>query len=423
MTLMLTGCGSKPERPGGLASVVQGQSRVSAAGGRWEARSQPLRLRGGEPPQLTLVSGVPGRRLVYLKQPDRRRYTYRLLGETFTRALTVAGDAHRPVVSGTRWAATTVERVPGGLRGYEMTLFVGDVSSGRVLRRLSVARAQDLEYGEVAISPRGDVAVLWFRPRPGRDGTGDFPDAVVSVLGAGQRSLSPAQVLTRDVPILNIRPYYHAAMAFGPDGDLVIAEDDTDLRVRVRSAGGTLGARRRVTGRVDVLPVVTADGRVIIAWLQSRNEAVLATARLRGGPFGRPQPLRTGGGGVADRITSLKQVSNTVAWSTKTQTWIADVRADGRLGPRHTRAGELEALATAPDGRVLVVTDVGHERLLRAHLRPAGAATFEAPEPIPGTANAFDVLAEFAPRTGAPVVTVQYDLPSHRPALTTAARR
>jgi hypothetical protein len=91
----------------------------------------------------------------------------------------------------------------------------------------------------------------------------------------------------------------------------------------------------------EVAISVTADGRVIVTWLQSRTEAVLATARLSGGPFERPQPLRTGGGGVADRITSLKQVSNTVAWSTKTQTWIADVRADGRLGPRQTRAGEL----------------------------------------------------------------------------------
>lgn len=431
MALVLTGCGSSSERPRGVASVLQGQPRViSAPDARWEVRSLALRAldsgqRLAEPP-LQLISGAPGHRLVYRMQNSRRRFACRLIGETFTRTLTADGDAYTPVVSGTRWAAATLERVPDGLRGYQLTLFVGDVRTGRVLHRLRVARADDLlDPGAVAISPRGDVAVGWFRPRPARDGIVYGPDSVVSVLEAGRRSLSPAQVLTRDAAVGGFESYYGSVMAYGPDGDLAVVEQDADTRLRVRSAEGTLSAPRRVTGRVRTLwpPVVTSAGRVILAWTSGRGEAAFGTARLSGGPVGRPQRLRTSGRLADRRIAAVAQASSSVAWSTKTRTWTADVGADGRLGSPHALPGALRALAAAPDGRVLLVTAEGRRRALLAHFRPASAAVFEAPAPIAGTANEFDVLAEFAPRTDPPLVSVQHGTTSERRALTTATRR
>lgn len=429
--LVLTACGSTSERPRGIASVLQGQPRViTAPGARWEVRSQALRaLDSGHvlaEPALQLISGAPGRRLVYRMQNARRRFACRLIGETFTRTLTPDGDAYTPVVAGTRWAAATVERIPGGLRGYEMTLLVGDVRTGRVLHRLRVARADNFpDSGDVAISPRGDVAVGWFRPRPERDGIVYGPDAVVSVLEAGQRSLSPAQVLTRDAAVGGFESYYGSVMAYGPDGDLAVVEQDSDTRLRVRSAQGTLSAPRRVTGRVRTLwpPVVTPAGRVILAWSSGRGQAAVGVARLSGGPVTRPQRLRTSGRLPDGRIAAIAQASNTVAWATKTRTWTADVGADGRLGSPHPLPGALRALAAAPDGRVLLVTAEGRRRPLRAHLRPTSASEFEAPAPIAGTANAFDVFAEFAPRTGTPLLSVQHGTSSERQALTTATRR
>ena len=409
---VLGGCSSAPERERGVATMLQGDARsVAAPGATWEVRAQALvRPDAGRPladPWPELVSAVPGQRLLFRRRSSRRRFACQLLGETFTRTLTADGDASAPVVSGRRWAVVTVERIPGGLRGYEMTLLVGDVRTGRLLRRLRVARADFLEPGDVAISPRGDVAVSWFRPRPERNGTSYGPDAVVSVLEAGRRRLSRPEVVTRDAAVGGFLSYYGSLMAFGREGDLVIAEQDFETRVRVRPPCGRRRAARRVTGRVRSLqrPFVTRAGRVIISW-SGRSEAGLASARLGNGAFGRPQRLFTAGRPAEVRAAPAAHGATAVAWSTRTQTRIATLGANGRLGPRHTVRGAMRALAAAPDGQVLLVTAEHPGRALRAHLRPAGGSPFGAPQRVAGTQNAFDALAAFTPVTGKAVVMV-----------------
>ena len=117
----------------------------------------------------------------------------------------------------------------------------------------------------------------------------------MSVLEAGRQRLAAPEVITHDASIGGFTAFYGSAMAFGPRGDLAIAERNTDTRVRVRPPGGPLGAARRVTGRVSLLekPVVAADGRVVVTWSRSRDEAGVATARLEGGAFGLPGACRS----------------------------------------------------------------------------------------------------------------------------------
>ncbi|MBA3747293.1 MAG: hypothetical protein H0W96_07325 [Solirubrobacterales bacterium] len=406
--------------------MLIGQPRiVSAPAARWKVHSQAL-LAFDNDHTLELISDARGRTLGYEMRTSRRRFACALLGEKFTRTLTGDGDAYAPVVSGDRWAAATVERVPGGLRGYEMTLLVGDVRSGRVLRRLRVARADALDPGDVAISPRGDVAVSWFRPVPPRGGTVYGPDAVVSVLRAGQARLSPAQLITRDVAIDGFTAFYGSQMAFGPRGDLAILEQDADTRVRIRTTDGRLGPARHVTGRVEFpeAPVVTAAGTVIVAWHGRHGNSAVASSRLTDDGFGPPQHL-SGDRVSAVRIVADSRGASTVGWSTKTETWTADLRPDGRVGPRHRAAGDMKALVSAPDGRLLLITE-DHDRALHARLRSVGATSFGEPETIAGTRFATDVVAGFTTPADIPAIVVQRNAPSaggtYKQALVTATR-
>lgn len=435
LALGVVACGRAPadppqsnaDRPRGIAALVAGPVRaVSRPGARWAARRQDLRPLTDDAPPV-LVASVRGRLLYRLADGGGQRFACRLESATTTQSLTADGDADAPVVSGDRWAALSQRRVPGGLRGYRMALIVGNVSSGRIVRRLHVATRDSLERGDVAISPRGDVAVTWYRGSP----DGVTFDAMVSVLDAGATTLGPPKVLARDVSIGGFTSYYQSELAFGPRGDLLVVEEDDEIRARRRPPDGRIGRAERVGPRTGTLlvPAVTADRRAIIAW-SGGDHAGFAISGSAAGPFGAPQTLSVRGGTPQHlEVAAGPRGPAVLGWSTRSRTWTIDLRPDGGAAPPQAMAGDMQALSVSPDGRLLLVTDEGHGRALRARLRSAGAATFGPPEPLAGTATASDVLAEFAPRTGRPVVSVVASGPSETregdlsQALVIAARR
>jgi hypothetical protein len=86
----------------------------------------------------------------------------------------------------------------------------------------------------------------------------------------------------------------------------------------------------------------------------------------------------------------------------------------------------MKALVSAPDGRLLLITEEHHDRALHARLRSVGATSFGAPETIAGTRFATDVVVGFTTPGDTPAVAVQRNAPSaggtYKQALVTATR-
>ena len=175
-TAVLPGCGSTSERPR-VASVLQGAAsryRLGAAGAAASDRCSQCAVGGARAGIACSGFGAAARRAAAGTDLRRAGASSSLPDAEQPAALCVPadrGDVHADADG--RWGrvytrrigqplgCATVARVPGGSRGYELTLLVGDVSTGRVLHRLRVARADDLpNAGDVPISPRADVAVV-----------------------------------------------------------------------------------------------------------------------------------------------------------------------------------------------------------------------------------------------------------------------
>lgn len=153
---VVIGCGggSSPDAPAGMAAVLQGSPRtISPPGAAWTVRRERLpSLRGQH--LLQFLANTPGRRLAYEQRELPSGYAFRMLSETFGQPL--SGNDHtyaQPAVAGGRWAVTTLERVRrmprSGRPGYRLYVVLGDVASGRALRRIPSRQR------------RGSRAVAW----------------------------------------------------------------------------------------------------------------------------------------------------------------------------------------------------------------------------------------------------------------------
>ena len=424
----LTGCADGAAgRAAGMEAVLDGPPRtISAPGALWRVRREPERQRRA---LLKLLANTPGRRLVYEQRETRSGYAFRLLSERAAQVLRGNERTYsEPVVANGRWAVPTVERVrrAADARWRErLTVVSGDVLSGRALQRVVVATDESIEGADVAHSDRGDIAVSWYGCR----GQSGICSSRVAVMPAGGHAFEPSELLSDDVWIGGFEADYSSTQAFASDGDLLVVQDADEVTVRIRPAGGRLGTAQRLGARSggQLVAAGSGAGRWVVAWGRRRAGGLtIATAAMD--RFGVPRRFATGRRAPTRLEIVAGTTSATVAWSDGKTTWTADHSTAWRMAPPRLLKGGLRALAARGDGRVLLVTDDAGAGILRARVRRAGAAAFGAAEPISGTRDTTDVLAEFAPGSGRAVVSVQRNerVPGQdrwRQAILTATRR
>jgi hypothetical protein len=238
------------------------------------------------------------------------------------------------------------------------------------------SHAHTLE-GAVAIDPRGDVLAVWERPLRGTTGV----RGVYARLRTAGGRLGATQQLGTSVPIPAI------SAALGPGRRAVVAwkgqsvsEGDATTPATVQAAVAApdrrFGAAQRLevvnvtgtgryVGQAGVDTAFAADGRALVAWTgYARGHFVVRAARVSG--------TRVGTGQVVSD-PAHETVLSDLATGTKGQALV--------LGLQGLRGND-------PTGPVSVV----------AAARPAGAATFGAPEAITAPGQFFEAAqAAFQP--------------------------
>ena len=285
--------------------------------------------------------------------------------------------------------------------------------AGRTARTASRIAGVDL-----AVNASGDAAVAWYEDR------GVRTDRVyVSLRRAGGRFGAPRRLATGRIR--------GVAVAVGASGDVLVAWDARGVlrtRFKPRARRGFRAAdtiRSEDAFFADMQPVVTPNGRAVLAWSaqlvgeggESGELYYQAAVRPSGaGRFRRAKVLEQLGREQRDRpidavVDSTGRV--VVAWSgldgaTRRVRAAADDPSGG-FGPAQdvSAPGEdalLSGLAAGPGGRLIAVWDGGVEdpaSSVRAAVAPAAGEPFGPPESVsPAGQEARFGRAAFDPASG-----------------------
>jgi hypothetical protein len=388
-TLALIGCGDGATAPargkGGAATPAGGGGGAASPGGERAAATRPggAAAPGGQ--RATTAAGGAA--------------SPRGQGPWATRRSAPRRPLRCPASSSTaRWPSRVLRRSDGALvKLWGRRPRLAEVSAtGTLLRQSELGARKPTDVRALACG-RGDrLAAAW------TEWLGDGRARLLLSLDGG-----PARVLDTAETPYDAAPIGDVALAYAPDGSLVVAyavfEQVRAIRVTDRVPGEphTLGPAFEITDVVadrDVVAWTTIDGG------EERNERRRIYA-VRGA--GRPQLVQrapkhvqlamTGQPGTGLRLSVAANGRAALLWGVdraefgEYSVWAAEAPPDGRFKrPRRvSRDGEPGAVAIRSDGTVLAVFATGSELRARLHApgRPFGARetiTDHRVEPVAG---------------------------------------